>query len=163
MKKESICYYEKAADGDDLEGLALRELARLHRNEGNQFSAALSYFRYLINCASTAQLISNLSINEVNKLKSYFEMIEQNMSKMNKLEQYSYTSTLQSITLNIDQEILENLELDSESVEAILYLAQYHKDINQKDVTSVYCYRLLDYGGQESSQAKTLLKEIRSS
>ncbi|CAM9791084.1 unnamed protein product [Chrysoparadoxa australica] len=49
-----------------------------------------------------------------------------------------------------------------ETVEALRFLAYYHKDEKDFDAAASYASRLLQYNGPEKDEAKALLREIRS-
>lgn len=58
--------------------------------------------------------------------------------------------------------LLLNLVVQEPEAEALLYLAQYHRDHREWDSASLFCSRLLEYPGPEKEQAKALLRDIRA-
>lgn len=57
-----------------------------------------------------------------------------------------------------DSEQREGLD----TIEALLYLAHYWKELGQMAEAEHYCLRLLDFAGKEKEEAKALLREIHS-
>jgi tetratricopeptide (TPR) repeat protein len=161
QKQEAINAFEHAARFDDYEGLALRNLARLYRDEGKTGQAALSYFRYLSNSSSQdcpSTLIFGLEdLEELkNALSQFDKVIGQN-------KRNTFQFHFQKCPLDLQQEILDCIDLNSESVEAILFVAQFCRECGFIDAATRYCNRLLDYGGQEATIAKALLRDMRLS
>jgi hypothetical protein len=54
-----------------------------------------------------------------------------------------------------------NTPLDQDTIEALLFLAEYYKSNHQYTQAEQCCNRLLDIGGPSKEQAKSLLMEIR--
>ena len=58
--------------------------------------------------------------------------------------------------------MLPQLVVQEAEAEALLYLAQYHRDHGEYETASLFASRLLEYPGPEKEQAKALLRDIRS-
>ena len=58
--------------------------------------------------------------------------------------------------------MLPQLVVQEPEAEALLFLAQYHRDHEEYDTASLFASRLLEYPGPEKEQAKALLRDIRS-
>ena len=67
-----------------------------------------------------------------------------------------------AFNFSIEQGVLNNIEMNVDKSEALLYLASFCKNCGEHSTSVEYCNRLLDLGGQESVSAKALLREIRS-
>ena len=57
--------------------------------------------------------------------------------------------------------MLQGLVVEGPEAEALLFLANYHKD-QAVETATLFCSRLLEYPGPEKEQAKALLRELRS-
>lgn len=68
-------------------------------------------------------------------------------------------ASLGSVSLD---SMLQGLVVEGPEAEALLYLANYHKDHGEFDTAALFCSRLLEYPGPEKEQAKALLREVRS-
>lgn len=145
MKSEAIDAFERASDGDDREGMAVRELARLYRDEGHMGLAAFCFFKYLLN-------ISGRHDADMSDLQDVYAEIDKLGVSLNR-------PLLPPLSLGRD--VLNTIELDVEKAEAMLFLAQFSKDCGEYSISTDYCSRLLDFGGQESTSAKALLREMR--
>lgn len=147
MKSQAIKSFERASEGDNDERLALRELARLHREEGRAGRAAFYYYQYLFNGdVNSSRLVS---------LYHICEEFDRNVSS----QAHALTS---AFNFSIEQGVLNNIEMNVDKSEALLYLASFCKNCGEHSTSVEYCNRLLDLGGQESVSAKALLREIRS-
>jgi anaphase-promoting complex subunit 8 len=58
--------------------------------------------------------------------------------------------------------MLPQLVVEEPEAEALLFLAQYHRDHEEYETASLFASRLLEYPGPEKEQAKALLRDIRS-
>ncbi|GMI09253.1 hypothetical protein TrRE_jg10707 [Triparma retinervis] len=60
--------------------------------------------------------------------------------------------------------LIDNLgsSVDQGSAEALLFLAQYFKNIKNYENSALMCSRLLEYPGPEKEEAQALLRDIRS-
>jgi anaphase-promoting complex subunit 8 len=60
--------------------------------------------------------------------------------------------------------LIDNLgsSVDAGSAEALLFLAQYFKNIHNYENAALMCSRLLEYPGPEKEEAQALLRDIRS-
>ena len=127
--------------------MALLELARLHHEEGRYGRAAFYYYKYLFNSdVSPPRLISLLSMCE-------------NFDESASLQSTALSS---SVDFSIETHVLDSIDMNIDKNEALLYLASFCKNSGQHSVSVKYCNRLLDYGGQESVNAKALLREMRN-
>ena len=107
MTVAAIRCYQRAVTWNDMEGIALAKLAKLHRESGN-LKAAAHYYR-----------------------------------------------------LNLVR--LEKEAPDSaETVEALLFLANYYKRAERWRDAEACCTRLLDFAGPEKQNAKALLREMHN-
>ena len=107
MTVAAIRCYQRAVTWNDMEGIALAKLAKLHRESGN-LKAAAHYYR-----------------------------------------------------LNLVR--LEREAPDSaETVEALLFLANYYKRAERWRDAEACCTRLLDFAGPEKQNAKALLREMHN-
>jgi anaphase-promoting complex subunit 8 len=107
MTVAAIRCYQRAVTWNDMEGIALAKLAKLHRESGN-LKAAAHYYR-----------------------------------------------------LNLVR--LEKEAPDSaETVEALLFLANYYKRAMRWRDAEACCTRLLDFAGPEKQNAKALLREMHN-
>lgn len=168
QKQEAINAFEQAASFDDHEGLALRDLARLYRDEGKTGLASLSYFRYLLNCSSqewpSTLIFGVQDLKELkNALSHYDEVIGQNKRNGGFHSISTFQFQFQKCPLDFPQDILDGIDLDPEKVEAVLFVAQFCRECGFIDSATRYCNRLLDYGGQETTIAKALLRDMRFS
>ncbi|TFJ88739.1 hypothetical protein NSK_000308 [Nannochloropsis salina CCMP1776] len=107
-RNEAIKCYERAVCNNDREGIATAKLARLYRDDQDEWKAARCYQRHL--------------------------------------------------------EARQGYQTDgsADTVDALLFLAHYHKRRHDLHTATLYCNRLLDMGGREQEEAKALLREIRS-
>eukprot|EP00741_Cyanophora_paradoxa_P019352 tig00021127_g18680.t1 len=62
---------------------------------------------------------------------------------------------------NLDKRDAEELD-GQETVEALLFLANFHRARGDLKAAEAYCSRLLDYAGPEKEEAKALLRDMRS-
>jgi anaphase-promoting complex subunit 8 len=69
------------------------------------------------------------------------------------------SASLGTVSLDV---MLQGLVVEGPEAEALLYLANYHKEHAEFDIASLLCSRLLEYPGPEKEQAKALLRELRS-
>jgi len=60
------------------------------------------------------------------------------------------------------ENMLQGLVVEGPEAEALLYLANYHKEHAEYDTAGLFCSRLLEYPGPEKEQARSLLRELRS-
>jgi hypothetical protein len=134
----------------------LKEVARLYRDEGKHGQAALSYFRYL-----TCPMKVSISADAIDALIQHDKIAEQ--TRKDAGEQNPAVSDFQHPVFDIHPDYLDEIELDPEKAEAILFLAQFCKECGFLATASQYCSRLLEYGGQESANAKAILREMRYS
>jgi anaphase-promoting complex subunit 8 len=147
-RPDAIRAYERAVQTGDTEGVATQKLAALYRNDGDAEKAARCYLRHLElrhhathpNAAAAAAVASSSSGPAMPSLSS---------------------SSGAGATLSLEQ-MLQGLAVEATEAEAILYLANYHKNNNEFAVATVLCTRLLEYPGPEKEEAKAMLRELRS-
>lgn len=58
--------------------------------------------------------------------------------------------------------VLQNIMVEDAEAEALLYLANYHKNHAEYDTAAMFCSRLLEYPGPERDMAKAMLRELRA-
>jgi len=60
--------------------------------------------------------------------------------------------------------LIDNIgsELDQGEAEAVLFLAQYFKNLQNYENSAIMCSKLLEYPGPEKEEAQALLRDIRS-
>lgn len=76
---------------------------------------------------------------------------------------YQVTHPMAASSGPVDLEtLLQGLVVDSPEAEALLFLANYHKDHYELATAKLLCSRLLEYPGPEKEEAKALLRDIRS-
>ncbi|EGG23458.1 anaphase promoting complex subunit 8 [Cavenderia fasciculata] len=112
-------------------------------------------------CYETLQRIQD-AIRCYERAEENFDRENVALSKLAKLYQemqnhekaaYYYKKNL----LRLDHEKVDSKEI----INALLFLANYHKNIKQYDECEKYCLRLLDYAGPEKEEAKSLLKDLK--
>jgi anaphase-promoting complex subunit 8 len=76
---------------------------------------------------------------------------------------YQVTHPNQASTGPVNLEtLLHGLVVETAEAEALLFLANYHKDHWELGTAKLLCSKLLEYPGPEKEEAKALLRDIRS-
>ncbi|GAM17299.1 hypothetical protein SAMD00019534_004740 [Acytostelium subglobosum LB1] len=85
------------------------------------------------------------------------------LSKLAKLYQdmQRYEEAAHYYRKNLHHRDAEKID-GQETIDALLFLANYHKNIGELDQAEKYCLRLLDYAGPEKEEAKALLRDVHS-
>jgi len=135
--------YERALQQGDTEGVATQRLASLYKQEEQVEKAAQCYLRHLeVRYQVTHPMADHHSIATASADGGAMVL-----------------DGGRSIGL---EAMLQGLVVESTEAEAILYLAQYHKEFREYDTAIVFASRLLEYAGPEKEEAKALLRELRS-
>jgi anaphase-promoting complex subunit 8 len=138
-RSDAIRAYERAVQTGDTEGVATQKLAALYRNDGDTEKAAQCYLRHL---------------------ELRHQVTHPNAAALAVATSSSGSMTASS-ALSLDQ-MLQGLVVEATEAEAILFLANYHKNNHEFAVSTVLCTRLLEYPGPEKEEAKAMLRELRS-
>lgn len=129
---DAIRAYERAVSLDDMEGIATQKLAPLYQKRGEKEKAANCYMRHL----------------------------ELRYHVTNPNNQFGDPATSKT-NLSIDT-MLQGLVVDSAEAEALIYLAEYHRQNEEFSTAALFCSRLLEYPGPEKELAKAMLREIKT-
>ena len=135
-KNEAIQAFERAAACDDGEGLAMRELARLHREMGNSTKAAHFYLCHLQSREKARQ--------------------SQHHHELDGSDEVMGNDQGGELAGGISEEV------DVDLAEGLLFVAAYYFDKSELALAEKYCVKLLDFRGPEGAEAKSILREIRS-
>ncbi|TMW65277.1 hypothetical protein Poli38472_007919 [Pythium oligandrum] len=132
---DAIACFERAVGNNDREGIASYHLGRILAQRGQQHDAAKYYQLHL-----GLRDLSSLDISRTGNTRAIDE----------------------SITLML-QRGGANIRLDTpQALAAVLFLANYFKQLGRYQEAAVFCNRLLDLQGPEKEEAKALLREMRS-
>jgi len=184
---DAIGAYERAADCNDTEGIAVRELARLHKSTGNTTGAARYFETYLASAgirpsiagSEHAMIINNTMETRLNDSNMHSNPPTPPSTigvgaSLGRDREGGGNSVKDWNTLNIEPRLsavmaapgLDDplVDLDADRAEAALFLAWHYREKGSEglDHATFYASLLLDYNGPESHEAKTLLREIRS-
>ena len=136
-KTEAIEAYERAVHCEDAEGLATRELARLHREMGNTTKAA-HYYLFHVQSRDKSLLPSHPG----------------GVGGKGGGEEEEEGGVVFS------EDSSEGVDVDL--AEGLLFVASYYFDKNEMSLAEKYCMRLIHFRGPEGAEAKSILREIRS-
>ncbi len=151
---DAISAYERAAGSSDKEGIAVKELGRLYRQQGNHEKAA-EYFQRLL--LSAGIIVTATGV--VRSDSSSSGAATDDASMVDKTAACLDASVHEGVTLEG-----VGVAIDDDRADACLYLANYHK-LRGKDgarTAAAYCGLLLEYSGPECEEAKAILREIKS-
>jgi len=141
---DAIRAYERALQQGDTEGVATQKLAALYKQEDHVEKAAQCYLRHL----------------EVRYQVTHPPQHAAHAAAAAAAEgQGDQDQEQQPVNL---ETMLQGIVLESTEAEAILFLAQYHKEQDEYETAVLFCSRLLEYPGPEKEEAKALLRELRS-
>ena len=130
MKTEAISTYERAVNSGDREGIATRDLARLCRDENHIQRAAELYYKYL-QCNIFESMIGSDQGN--NSLPQSLESLVQDLNDRATEDRLNFQDNKYGTIDNVS---------DSEQAEAIMFLANYFKQLNEYNVAEFFCTRL---------------------
>ncbi|KAE9011037.1 Anaphase-promoting complex subunit 8 [Phytophthora rubi] len=143
---EALACFHRAVNNQDREGIASYHLGRLYAARGQQHESAKYYQMHLGLRSAPASLLR-----------------DQDSAK-------SSVPTVSGGNSEDEREVLVlpggsggNIRVDTpQALAAILFLANYYKQLGRFTDATIFCNRLLDMQGPEKEEAKALLREMNS-
>ncbi|KAH7479879.1 hypothetical protein KRP22_010085 [Phytophthora ramorum] len=137
---EALACFHRAVNNQDREGIASYHLGRLYAARGQQHEAAKYYQMHLGLRSTPASLLRDKKSAPIDSDN------------------------------NSEREVLVlpggsggNIRVDTpQALAAILFLANYYKQLGRFSEATIFCNRLLDMQGPEKEEAKALLREMHS-
>ncbi|KAG6618747.1 putative anaphase-promoting complex subunit [Phytophthora cinnamomi] len=140
---EALACFHRAVNNQDREGIASYHLGRLYAARGQQHEAAKYYQLHLGLRSAPVSLLRDQDDAKIS------------MPKRNSEEE--------SEVLVLPGGSGGNIRVDTpQALAAILFLANYYKQLGRFTEATIFCNRLLDMQGPEKEEAKALLREMHS-
>ncbi|KAL3660133.1 hypothetical protein V7S43_015052 [Phytophthora oleae] len=145
---EALACFHRAVNNQDREGIASYHLGRLYAARGRQLEAAKYYQMHLGLRSAPASLVQ-----EQDGVKKAMPIgSERNSQDQSEGE-----------VLVLPGSSGGNIRVDTpQALAAILFLANYYKQLGRFSEATIFCNRLLDMQGPEKEEAKALLREMHS-
>ncbi|KAG2790956.1 Anaphase-promoting complex subunit 8 [Phytophthora cactorum] len=141
---EALACFHRAVNNQDREGIASYHLGRLYAGRGRQHEAAKYYLMHL-------------------GLRSAPESLLQDQDERFLLAGSAQNSEDRREVLVLPGGSGGDIRVDTpQALAAILFLANYYKQLGQFAEATIFCNRLLDMQGPEKEEAKALLREMHS-
>ncbi|DAZ98338.1 TPA: hypothetical protein N0F65_007145 [Lagenidium giganteum] len=134
---EAIACFKRAVGNQDREGLAAYQLGRIFALRNQQHEAARYYQVYL----GLRELPTTTESELKQEQDKHLMPLPPGHAKQN------------ALSINVDT---------PQALGAILFLANYYKQMGCYTEAGLFCNRLLDLQGPEKEEAKALLREMRS-
>ncbi|OWY96029.1 Anaphase-promoting complex subunit, partial [Phytophthora megakarya] len=143
---EALACFHRAVNNQDREGIASFHLGRLYAARGQQHEAA-KYYQMHLGLRSAPESI----LQDHDDIKRSVSMGSERNSEH------------QKEVLVLPGGSGGNIRVDTpQALAAILFLANYYKQLDQFREATIFCNRLLDMQGPEKEEAKALLREMHS-
>ncbi|CAI5737134.1 unnamed protein product [Peronospora destructor] len=143
---EALACFHRAVNNQDREGIASYHLGRLYAARGQRHDAA-KYYRVHLGLRSVPTSL----LQEQDGIKRTVPINDEHNSENQREELVLFGGSGGNICVDT-----------APALAAILFLANYYKQLEKFPEATIFCNRLLDIQGPEKEEAKALLREMHS-